>query len=470
MILSNTAYRQLPAKALAGVLRDAKFEVEVQFNLTSDSLTGILEQFLSTARAGGVYCVYYSGYLERRGDDYLLPIDYDPASNENIYNVAFSVSRLQKGLASKQPPVKLSLIILDANWEVSGREGRMGLGQPTPAARTWLLSSNTPNRVTTQIREHMGLFTAALVRFIPQPGLDVTDLVAKVRDDVEATSNGGQHLQAWSADVPRFYFHEPVPIGKPQVNSKDRMQYVYIPEGKFWMGCAPASEKQCEPAEKPQHLVEITQPFWLGQTEVTYGAWQRYLNLTKTKWKHSGGPTNCFKADDLPVCYVSWADAQRYCHWAGGRLPTEAEWERAARDGRDHEVYPYPDVTTSRDKANFQGNSGNDQYAELAPVGKFDPTPNYKLFDMAGNVWEWVQDLYNPTYYEKVAKQSPAQDPQGPDKADKGIRHVVRGGSWASAPQKHLRISYREGQGGSSNNVGFRCMLRDTPEVKQALR
>jgi sulfatase modifying factor 1 len=154
-----------------------------------------------------------------------------------------------------------------------------------------------------------------------------------------------------------------------------------------------------------------------------------------------------------PITEVTWEEANQFCEWTGGRLPTEAEWEYAARAGK---AEINPSLEESRDKANFAGTSGNDTYVNTAPVKSFDPN-EFDLYDMSGNVWEWCKDGFSKTYFAS----SPASDPQGPAEF-KG--HVVRGGSWDSDRKEYLRISYRTSMT-RSNKVGFRCVLDDSKNL-----
>jgi formylglycine-generating enzyme required for sulfatase activity len=225
------------------------------------------------------------------------------------------------------------------------------------------------------------------------------------------------------------------------------------------MGCVPSAKADCETNEKPQHTVDIGKPFWLGESEVEVESYRRFVKQSPhLKMPKAPMWNNGWKIPGYPIVYVTWEDAQAYCGWAGGRLPTEAEWEYAARAGSENQVFPFPDMTQSREKANFLGKAGNDTYDYAAPVKQFDPN-KYGLFDMAGNVWEWVSDFYEPNYYT----ESPKADPTGPSA---GKAHVARGGSYASDPAKHLRLSYRKPFEKSENNVGFRCILPDTPETR----
>jgi formylglycine-generating enzyme required for sulfatase activity len=263
----------------------------------------------------------------------------------------------------------------------------------------------------------------------------------------------------------KFFFHPkkegPPPPPPRSRNSKDGEFYVYIPSGKFMMGCVPGSK--CKPEEEPQHEVILTHGFWMGENEVQAVSYiQLFIKLTGRR-KPKPDLVNKGWEGDLPVSNIPWDDAKAYCAWAGGRLPTEAEWEYAARGGEKNAIFPFDptDQEKSRDGANFAGKSGNDQFDELAPVRRFKPN-GFKLYDMAGNVWEFVNDFWG------LYSAGPVTDPKGPDGAN-DKEHVRRGGSYDSIPNEHLRISFRM-KSKKWPNVGFRCVLDDTQKTKEILQ
>ena len=247
-------------------------------------------------------------------------------------------------------------------------------------------------------------------------------------------------------------------------SKQDREDYLWIPAGKFQMGCVPG-DSRCHPEEKPQHEVTLSRGFWMGRNEVQVGSYKRYTQLARDAHKKkipmpplARGMT----ADDYPVGSVTWEEATSYCKWAGGRLPSEAEWEYAARGGSPtSEIYPM-NSADSRNKANFYGKAGSDIWDDLAPVKQFDAN-GYGLFDMAGNVWEWVNDWFADSY----STADPVTDPHGPPA---GKEHVIRGGSYDSDPKEHLRISFRKPWGKTAApGVGFRCAIDDSPESRKML-
>ncbi len=218
--------------------------------------------------------------------------------------------------------------------------------------------------------------------------------------------------------------------GTVRENPKDGLKYVWIPPGTFRMGCSPG-DSECNADEKPLHSVRLSRGFWIGQTEVTVGAYKRFAT------EFSGDGAN----DRMPMGNVSWNDAYDYCRWAGGRLPTEAEWEYAARGGTGEARYGNIDEI-----AWYWGNSEKQghEVAKKAANG-------FGLYDTLGNVWEWVNDWYDGNYYQR----SPSQDPSGP--ASGSVR-VMRGGSSSEVPS-NLRASTRSSAAPDnvSDRIGFRC-------------
>lgn len=221
-------------------------------------------------------------------------------------------------------------------------------------------------------------------------------------------------------------------------NSQDGQTYVWIPAGSFTMGCSTGDE-QCFSEEKPAHQVTISKGFWIGQTEVTVEAYEKFAGITEDRLSSHDDE----HGHDTPVVNVTWDEASDYCKWAGGRLPTEAEWEYAARAGTPTSRYGELDEIAWYDK-----NSEN----TIHRAGQKGAN-QFGLFDMLGNAWEWVNDWYDGKYYSR----SPEVDPAGPAT---GQMHGLRGGSWLNN-SKLVRASDR----GRSlpelrfNYFGLRCVL-----------
>ena len=236
--------------------------------------------------------------------------------------------------------------------------------------------------------------------------------------------------------------------------TKDGPEYVWIPPGTFRMGCVP-DDTECEKDEYPRHPVEITKGFWMSRTEVTVAA-------TSHQMPEAPDFNPGWKEDTHPIVNVTWGEANPYCQWAGGRLPTEAEWEYAARGGEERLKYPWGNGIT-HDDANFRGTGGRDNREKTAPVGSFPPS-GYGLHDMAGNVAEVVADWYDKDYYGSLPEDSPSLDPPGPSTSPEGMR-VLRGGSFYFY-QGYLRASNRAGYIPDLKYlslVGFRCARDVSP-------
>jgi serine/threonine-protein kinase len=220
----------------------------------------------------------------------------------------------------------------------------------------------------------------------------------------------------------------PPALPREKTNPQDGLLYVLIPAGSFEMGCG-GGERRCRPDALPPREVRISRSFYLTRTEVTAAAYARF------------DPTAA--PSDLPVTHVAWDDARRFCAWAGGRLPTEAEWEYAARAGQAG-----PPAGPLEDLAWFGANSGGRAH----PAGTRAANA-FGLHDMLGNVWEWTADRYSPAYY----RAAPPTDPPGPDT---GREYVVRGGA-AATGGSHLSYAARFAFPPESRDatIGFRCVL-----------
>jgi formylglycine-generating enzyme required for sulfatase activity len=242
--------------------------------------------------------------------------------------------------------------------------------------------------------------------------------------------------------------------GTVRIHSTDKQEYVWIPAGSFEMGCVPG-DSECDEDEQPRHSVTLSRGFWMGRTEVTVGAYERFAVAKGQPMPAAPDFNPGWQLKDHPIVRATWEQARTYCAWAGGRLPTEAEYEYTGRGGVEGARYPWGDTASHR-YANYEGVEGPDEWQNTAPGGRFPPS-KFGVYDLSGNVWEWTADWYREWYYAK----SPEMDPQGPEH---GVERVLRGGSWFNAPRV-LRISdrFKYVVRAEDNSLGFRCVCETLP-------
>jgi formylglycine-generating enzyme required for sulfatase activity len=275
-------------------------------------------------------------------------------------------------------------------------------------------------------------------------------------------------------------------IGSKRIRPKDEMVMLYVPSGEFEMG-----NQDGYTNEKPPHMVGLDD-FWIDQTEVTNAMFQKFVEATSYKtdaqkigqsyvyqegkniitvnkwklvnganWLHpEGSDSTIIGLDSYPVVQISWNDANAYCKWANARLPTEAEWEMAAR-GTDGRIYPWGNLPPKGTLANLADKNLdavwakkaiNDGFEFASPVGIYpDGVSPFGALDMAGNAAEWVADLYQYDYYWR----SPYSNPTGPAS---GVMRVMRGGQWsftADGLRSTARVPHSPTY--SIDYSGFRC-------------
>jgi len=233
-----------------------------------------------------------------------------------------------------------------------------------------------------------------------------------------------------------------------QISPVDGMVLVYIPAGEFQMGSEEGNDN-----ESPVHEVYLD-AFWMDEHEVTLGQYQEFMATADYSVEARYFEEFCRGAgEDSPVACVNRYDASAYCEWAGKRLPTEAEWEKAARGGLEERIYPWGDQAPVCTKGAVNGAQFSSCGGKFVPVKSFSPN-NYGLYDMAGNVGEWVSDWYDENYYQDY----PVENPQGPGVGDYS---VLRGGAFIDikdlAYGVRVALRYKEVPSVMYFNVGFRC-------------
>lgn len=246
----------------------------------------------------------------------------------------------------------------------------------------------------------------------------------------------------------------PKGLAEQIVSNIDDAQMQLIPSGTFLMGNG--HEGSGDPDEYPVHEVFIN-AFYIDIQEVTNARYQLFVSATgyppPPLWHNPK-----FNKPEHPVVNITWRDAVAYANWANKRLPTEAEWEYAARGNLVGKKYPSGDIITQND-ANYGGIGEVDNWKQTSPVGSFKPN-GFGLYDIAGNVWEWCFDEYNGEFYSISPKNNPRFGRE--NAPDNENFRILRGGGWGGSSED-LRVSDRWYHLTTGSTIGFRC-VRDIDE------
>jgi len=474
------------AAAMETTLRKLGFEVASLRDGNLKQMRQALNLFANRLQKGDLAFFYYSGHgIQLKERNFLVPVDFSGESMTDAEYETLAADQVRDRL--EESPATIRMLVLDAcrnnPFPAASRSGVRGLREMERAEGTLVAFATGANNVADDnSAESNGLYTKYLIAALEMPGLSHVEVFKRVQVEVKRSSPGGKQNPAYYdniigmvilnglsakasprsgarnqineeevfwmecqaqkgaycaaylkkfplghfADLARLYSNAPKPVVTkldPEVLSvgtkrkgPDGLIYSWIPPGSYTMGCS-TWDNDCFPDES-RKSVDISKGFWLGETEVTQEA---YLRITGTN-------PSAYKIRDRPVEIVTWNQAKEFCSRYGVRLPTEEEWEFAARAGSTESRYGLIDQV-----AWYGSNSAGQRH----PVGQKQANA-WGLYDMLGNVWEWTESSYSSEF------------------------NVLRGGSIYKDPS-YIRASVRGkmGPGYKVGDVGFRC-LRDS--------
>lgn len=444
------------AEAMSRTLSGLGFGTTLVKNLKRDDIGQTVEKFVSRIKAGDDVLVFYAGHgLQVKGVNYLPAVDANIRVESDVALNSLNLNQLLDRLDEAKSGVRLLLIdaCRDNPYSRSFRSGARGLARVEGAPSGTLMHFATrPGGVAADGTGGNGLYTSELLKHLKTPGLPVESMLKRVAAGVKQASGGDQQPWTEGALDGEFYFApgspqqasnavqvasiqpEPVqqvapptpgqPVRPTQVaadqiikDCADCPELVVISGGSFEMGSADGYSD-----EDPVHRVNI-KTFALGKYEVTQGQWVAIMGSNPSRFKNGG--------ENLPVERITWEAVQEYIKKLSAksghqyRLPSEAEWEYAAR-ANTRTKYFWGDSVGSNN-ANCAGCGSKWDYKSTAPVGQFPPNA-FGIFDMHGNVSEWVQDTWHNNYGSAPGNGS-AWEKDGAN----GDR-VVRGGSYSNSP------------------------------------
>jgi len=345
----------------------------------------------------------------------------------------------QPNLAAPTQPAKPSTITLTVPSALTRVPRRAWLATIGVLVLLVILGGVARN---TRIRRATAMQTAEAIVLLTQNAPTATSAATRLPTEVPATSS--------PTETPLPTVRPTLEPGAVAEASTDGMVMVFIPAGPFIMG-SNDRDPSAQSNEKPQVTVTL-KDYWIDETEVTNAQYAECVHnglCTETKSRHFDNEAYA----DHPVVGVDWFQAGTYCKWAGRRLPTEAEWEKAAR-GPDGLIWPWGNQEPDDTRANFTGK-------DTQPVGSYPDGAGraFGVLDMAGNVWEWTSAWYLSDYY----KTMPLDNPPGPTDGPANLR-VLRGGSWGTTPVS-IRAANRSRNAptAQADTIGFRCAADSVP-------
>lgn len=398
----------------------------------------------------------------------------DTQYSATVWNAEGNEERGLAILVAKLPSavmIGIAALVLDTTTKLSGGEAILTIGFPRTGGHWAVIKGDVTSRegrilnLDANIQEgnsggpiiHGGKVVGLVTARGSNYGSGVT--AASAHDYLEGfkvtprATSAREPGAAPSAPATRNSVEPPQSDLARSMIGKDGAPMVLVAAGEFWMGSPDGKGRK---DEHPRHRVHLD-AFYLDQYEVTTSRYAKFFNATNRPAQEYWSEQVLRQHGNKPVVVVDWNDAVAYCSWAGKRLPTEAEWEKAAR-GTDERVYPWGNEAPDERRANFEHCCDFKKYGILTDVGSYEQGKSpYGVYDMAGNVWEWTADWYDQTYYSK----SPERNPKGPSS---GEVRVMRGGSWYSeAVLLPSAMRDRWSPTGRYEGIGFRC-AQDIPK------
>ncbi len=411
------------ADDMAKVLQNLGFDVILKKELKMVDFLKTIDDFGVKLGHYNVGLLYYSGHgIQFQGENYLVPIDAKVNAIEDIEYTCVKLSRAMTKMEGAK--LKISLAFLDAcrnnPFPSSSRSLGQGLTIPNnPPGSFVAFSTRAGSTADDNSGGRNGLFTAVLLQNLPQANVSLRTMIDNTIKQVSKQSNKAQIPGRYDELTGDFYFlvsgssipEKPKPVvsqEEPEKPKKDLLPYepimVFVTGGSFEMGSNIGDDD-----EKPVHSVNLSD-YFIGKYEVTQVQWKAVMGEN---------PSYYMRCDSCPVERVSWDDVQVYLEKLNRmtgksyRLPTEAEWEYAARGGQSSRAYVYAGGNSAETVGWIWENSGNKTHQ----IG-LKPANELGIYDMTGNVWEWCNDWYEP------------YSSSNPDGSSSSTYKVLRGGSW----------------------------------------